>query len=273
MSWSVRYNDITIIQLGKRIIATMQTSELIPLKVDHSSPLPLYRQLREVLLALLKEREFQEGDPFPTERELELTYQVSRITVRRALDELIREGYLVARQGKGTFVAKPKINRHVPQMRSFSQEMAEQGRLPGSRLLSLGHQRVGRRISNALSLPEDSWVWVVERLRLADEEPICISLVYLNLPPQITLTPVELEQEPSLWKIMEAKGIHFAYREESIQAIAAGAREAELLLIEPGVPLLFVEGIVYSDRGDPIEYHQMQNRGDRYIYTVQTVSD
>ncbi len=242
----------------------------IPLKVDHDSPLPLYSQLREALLALLKDGEFREGDSFPTERELEQKFQVSRITVRRALDELVREGYLIAQQGRGTFVAKPKISRHVPQMRSFSQEMADQGRRPGSRLLSLGHQRIGQRIAIALSLPSDSWVWVVERLRLADEEPICLSLVYLNLPPQITLTPVELEQETSLWSILEDKGIHFAFRDENIQAIAAGAREAELLQIEPGVPLLFVEGTVYSDRGDPIEYHQIHNRGDRYNYTVQT---
>ncbi len=246
--------------------------EEIPLRVDHDSPLPLYSQLREALLALLKDGEFREGDSFPTERELGEKFEVSRITVRRALDELVREGYLIARQGKGTFVAKPKISRHVPQMRSFSQEMIDQGQRPGSRLLSLGHQRVGLRIATALSLPEDSWVWVVERLRLADEEPICISLVYLNLPPQITLTPAELEQESSLWKILENKGIHFAFREENIQAIAAGAQEAELLQVEPGAPLLFVEGTVYSDRGDPIEYHQMHNRGDRYNYSVQTAS-
>jgi GntR family transcriptional regulator len=248
----------------------MTFSEEIPLKVDHDSPLPLYSQLREALLAFIKEGEYREGDSLPTEKELEKKFEVSRITVRRAIDELVREGYLIARQGKGTFVARPKISRHVPQMRSFSQEMADQGRKPGSRLLSLGHQRVGTRIATALSLPEDSWVWVVERLRLADEEPICMSLVYLNLPPQITLTPVELEQETSLWKILENKGIHFSYREENIQAIAAGAREAEFLQIEPGAPLLFVEGTVYSDRDDPIEYHQMHNRGDRYNYTVRT---
>ncbi len=244
--------------------------EVIPFKIDKDSPLPLYSQLREGLLALLRDGGFQEGDSFPTERELGQKYQVSRITVRRALDELVREGYLIARQGKGTFVAKPKISRHMPQMKSFSQEMADQGQRPGSRLLSLGHQRVSERIAAALSVPEDSWVWVVERVRLANDEPICVSLAYLNLPPTITLTPAELEQETSLWRVLENKGVRFAYRDENIQAIAAGAREAELLQIEPGAPLLFVEGTVYSDRGEPIEYHQIHNRGDRYNYTVQT---
>ncbi len=243
--------------------------DLASVEIEHDSPLPLYSQLREGLLVLLKEGKFQEGDPFPTERELGQRFKVSRITVRRAIDELVREGYLIARQGKGTFVARPKISRHMPQMRSFSQEMDDQGRRPGSRLLSLGHQRAGHHIATALALPEDGWVWAVERLRLADEEPICISLVYLNLRSEVSLTPAELEQEPSLWKLLEAKGIRLAYREESIQAIAAGAREVELLKIQPGAPLLFVEGTVYSDRGEPIEYHQIHNRGDRYAYTVQ----
>jgi GntR family transcriptional regulator len=254
----------------KNVFSMLPSTEGTLFKVDHDSPLPLYSQMREGLLALLKEGQFEEGDSFPTERELVQKYGVSRITVRRALDELVREGYLIARQGKGTFVAKPKISRHVPQMRSFSQEMADQGQRAGSRLLSLGHQRVGQRIAAALSLPDDSWVWVVERVRLADDEPICISLVYLNLPPQISLTPAELEQEPSLWNILEAKGIILSYRDENIQAIAAGAREAELLKVELGAPLLFVEGTVYADRGEPIEYHQIHNRGDRYSYTVQT---
>ena len=248
----------------------LRSSEGAVVKIDHDNPLPLYSQLREGLLALLKDGQFEEGDSFPTERELVQKYGVSRITVRRAVDELVREGYLIARQGKGTFVAKPKLSRHVPQMKSFSQEMADQGRRPGSHLLSLGHQRVGERIATALSLPEDSWVWVVERLRLADDEPICLSLVYLNLPQQVSLTPAELEQEPSLWKILASKGIELAYRDENIQAISAGAREAELLKVEVGAPLLFVEGTVYADRGEPIEYHQMHNRGDRYSYTVQT---
>jgi GntR family transcriptional regulator len=250
----------------------LQVPETDHFKIDHDSPLPLYSQLRERLLALMDHGQFQEGDPFPTERELVQKYGVSRITVRRAVDELVREGYLIARQGKGTFVARPKISRHVPQMRSFSQEMADQGRRPGSRLLSLGHQRVSQHIANALSLPEDSWVWVVERLRLADDEPICISLVYLNLPAQVSLMPAELEQEPSLWRVLESKGIQLAYRDENIQAITAGAREAELLEVEVGAPLLLVEGTVYDDRGEPIEYHQMHNRGDRYSYTVQTGS-
>ncbi len=239
--------------------------------VDRSSPAPLYHQLREVLLTLIKEGQLQEGDLIPTERELGEKFEVSRITVRRAINELVREGYLVAQQGKGTFVARPKIQRHMTEMKSFSEEMAEEGHRPGSRLLSSRHERASGYVASALDIGDDGWVWVVERLRLADDEPICISLAYLNLPPALSLTPAELEQEVSLWSILEKKGISLSRSEDTIQAVAAGEREAELLQVEVGTPLLLVEGVVYTDQDVPIEYHSMLNRGDRYTYSVRTV--
>jgi GntR family transcriptional regulator len=247
------------------------TPILDSLVIDRNSPVPLYDQLRAALLTLMRDGQLREGDPFPTEREIGESFQVSRITVRRAIDELVREGYLVTQQGKGTFVARPKIQRHMTQMKSFSEEMAAEGHQPGSRLLSLRHEQVQGQTASALNIEEDSWVWVVERLRLADDEPICISSAYLNLPLDVSLTPAELQQQVSLWSTLAKKGIILTRSTETIQAVAAGDREAELLHIEIGAPLLLVEGIVYSDQDVPIEYHQIFNRGDRYTYSVQTV--
>ena len=113
-------------------------------------------------------------------------------------------------------------------------------------------------------------MWVVERLRYADDEPICISITYLNLPLDVTLTPAELQQETSLWAILDKKGVRLTRSEETVQAIGAGEREAELLNIEVGAPLLLVDGVVYTADNIPIEYHEMFNRGDRYKYSIQT---
>ncbi|MBI4790402.1 MAG: GntR family transcriptional regulator [Chloroflexi bacterium] len=237
--------------------------------IDKNLPTPLYHQLREALLTVIK-TQYKEGDLIPTEQELCDKFQVSRITVRRAIDELVREGYLVARQGKGTFVAKSKIQRHMPKMKSFSQEMSEEGHQPGSKLLSLRHERASQSIAATLGLETNSWVWLVERLRLADNEPICLSLAYLNLPQDVFLTPVELEEHVSLWSVLENKGITLARSEETIQAVAAGAPEAQVLIVEIGSPLLLVQGTVYSERDIPVEYHKIFNRGDRYTYSVQT---
>lgn len=239
--------------------------------VSRDLPVPLYYQIREALLTLIKEGQLKEGDLIPTERELGEKFQVSRITVRRAIDELVREGYLTAHQGKGTFVARPKIQRHMTQMKSFSEEMTEEGHHPGSKLLSLRHEKAAGYIAQALNVSSDDWIWVVERLRLADDEPICLSWAYLNLPFHVTLTPVELEQQVSLWSILFKKGITLSRSEETIHAISAGEREAELLQVSVGDPLLLVEGVVYSDQDMPIEYHQIFNRGDRYTYSVRAV--
>ncbi|MCL4396052.1 MAG: GntR family transcriptional regulator [Chloroflexi bacterium] len=238
--------------------------------IDRESPTPLYHQLEEALVQLLKSGAYAIGDLFPTEEELCGKFHVSRITVRRATEELVREGYLVARQGKGTFVAKPKIQRHMPKMKSFSEEMLDEGHQPGSRVLSLRHERACEDVASTLGLELNSWVWVAERLRLADEEPICLSLAYLSLPEHVTFTPTELENQVSLWTVLEGKGIRMARSDETIQAVAAGPREANLLHVELGSPLLLVEGTVYSDEDAPIEYHKIFNRGDRYTYSVRT---
>jgi len=241
---------------------------LDPEAVDRAASVPLYHQLREALLASMREGRWQEGDMIPTEREICEAYKVSRITVRRAIAELVREGYLITRQGKGTFVARPKIRRHVTPLMSFSEEMAAEGLRPGSQLLSLHHERAVGDVAVALDIQDDDWIWIVERLRLADDEPVGISTAYLRLPPDVFLTPAELKQHVSLWSILRAKGITLARSETTIQAVAATEREAGLLQVKPGVPLLLVEGTVYSDQDVPVEYHKMVNRGDRYKYTT-----
>lgn len=237
--------------------------------IDKDGPLPLYHQVREVLLTLIKEAGLEEGSLIPTEREIGEKLQVSRITVRRAIDELVREGYLVAQQGKGTFVARPKIDRSMTQMQSFSEQMLKEGHRPGSQLLSLRHEKASGHVAAVLNIEDDDWIWVVERLRYADDEPICISMTYLNLPLDVTLTPAELEQETSLWAILDKKGVRLTRSEETVQALTAGEREAELLNIEIGASLLLVEGVVYTADNTPIEYHEMFNRGDRYKYSIQ----
>ena len=237
--------------------------------IDKTAPLPLYHQVRVAILTLIEEGDLREGSLIPTEREIGQKLQVSRITVRRAIDELVREGYLVARQGKGTFVARPKIDRRMTQMQSFSEQMQAEGHRPDSKLLSLRHEKAQRHVASALDLQDDEWVAVVERLRYADDEPICVSLTYLKLPHDVVLTPIELQQESSLWAILIKKGIWLARSEETIQATAAGEGVAEHLDIEVGAPLLLVEGVVYSADDIPIEYHEIFNRGDRYKYSIK----
>ncbi|MFN8455937.1 MAG: GntR family transcriptional regulator [Anaerolineae bacterium] len=242
-----------------------------PATIDRELPIPLYSQVRDALLALIQESGLQEGDAIPTESELSRTFEVSRITVRRAIDELVREERLITRQGKGTFVARSKIQRPMMRMQSFSTATAEEGHAPGSRLLALRHEKATPSVALALGVETEQWVWVVERLRLVDGEPIGLSEVYLNLPSTLYLTPAELEQNNSLWWLLEQKGIVLRKSAETIQAVSANEKQAEWLQIEVGSPLLLIEGVVFTEGADPVEYHRMFNRGDRYKYAVELI--
>lgn len=243
----------------------------VALTIDRNSPTPLYCQLKDALLDLIQGGSFKKGDVIPTERLLGEQFQVSRITVRRAIDELVREGYLTTQQGRGTFVARTKIQRPMARLASFSAATTEEGHQPGSRLLSLRHERANPQVASLLNLDLEDWVWVVERLRLIDAEAIGLSLVYLNLPPDVALTPLELNTEVSLWSLLEQKGIVLAESNETIQAVGADAQQAQLLNVVAGYPLLLVEGVVLTDKGEPIEYHQVFNRGDRYKYSFRAL--
>ena len=243
---------------------------LDPAAVDRDAPLPLYHQLRQALLGPMERGHWKEGDPIPTEREICDTYGVSRITVRRAINELVREGYLISQQGRGTFVARPKIQRQLSQLRSFSEEIGSAGLRPGSRLLSLRQEPALGDVAVALRLDEGDWIWIVERLRLVDDEPTIVSTAQLRLPPHVTLTPAQLHGQGSLWATLRTQGVTFARSESTIQAFAGNERECQLLEVEPGTPLLLVESIVYSQDDAPIEYSRMVSRGDRYKYTVRT---
>jgi GntR family transcriptional regulator len=246
------------------------TTDLDPAAVDRDAPLPLYHQLRQALLGPLEQGHWKEGDLIPPEREIGDTYNVSRITVRRAINDLVREGYLVSYQGKGTFVAHPKIQRQLSQLRSFSEELQAAGLRAGSRLFSLRQEPALGDVAVALQVEEGAWIWIVDRLRLVDDEPTIVSTSHLRLPPDVMLTPAQLDGQASLWRTLRLQGVTFARSESTIQAVAASDREAEMLEVTLGSPLLLVESIAYSDDDVPVEYSRMVSRGDRYKYTVRT---
>jgi GntR family transcriptional regulator len=222
--------------------------------------------LSQALLAQITNGKFDPGDTLPPERVLTTSYDVSRITVRRAIDELENEGYVRRVQGKGTFVAPPRIQRGIFKLTSFSEDIAALGMEPGSELLTLQREPAQARVARELHLDEGDSVWFVERLRYADSEIVGLNLSYLSLPNDVTLSRTELEDEVSLWKVLAQKGIVLVESDKAIGAIGAEEWHAELLNVRKGIPLLQVEGVAYSELGRPIEFHQIITRADRYKY-------
>jgi GntR family transcriptional regulator len=196
---------------------------------DEASDIPLYRRIEEDILAQIKEGDLQPGDMIPSDRELCEHHGVSRITVRSAIRELEIRGYVRRQQGRGTFVSRSRIRREMGRLISFTTEMQAQGRNPGSRLLNMHYRPADKSVAAFLHLEEGEPIWIVERLRLADDEVISWSVSYLHLPPDVYLTPGELNTEVSLWTLLENKGIRITEGETIIRAAAADAHYAELL--------------------------------------------
>lgn len=235
--------------------------------------IPLYRRIEEDLLAQIMEGQIQPGQVIPPERELCERYGVSRITVRHAIGELETRGYVRRQQGRGTFVSRSRIRREMGRLISFSEEMRAQGRQPGSRLLNLQHKPADRSAALLLGLREGEPIWIVERLRLADDEVVSLSTSYLYLPPTVYLTPMELNTEISLWSLLGSKGIHISEAETIVRAAVADEHYSRLLGIEEGDPVLVREGVNYAilEHLVPVEAFQVVSRADLYQYSLHLI--
>jgi GntR family transcriptional regulator len=240
--------------------------------LDRADKLPLYRQIEEDLLMQIREGQLEAGQMLPAERELCDHYGVSRITVRHAMRELETRGYVSRQRGKGTFVSQSRIRREMGRLISFSQEMQAQGRRPGSRLLNLQHRPADSSMATLLDVDVGDPVWIVERLRLADDEIISAS-TYLNLPLQVYLTPLELSAETSLWALLEKKGVEIEQGETTVRAMIAGPHYAGLLGVDEGAPLLVRDGVNYAaqEHPVPVEAFEVVSRADRYQYSLHLI--
>lgn len=237
--------------------------------LDRQSPLPLYHQLKHVLLARLQDGEFTPGIPLPTEVELIDQYEVSRITVRRAMSELEQSGRIYRVSGKGTFVKEqPVFSPELTRLTSFTEDMGEQDVNVSSQLLVLRQEPASELVAGKLEVQVETPIWYIERLRLSDSYPLALNFSYLRLPPSFSLSAQELESVGSLWALLEQKGFTLRSARRTIQAISAEEAYAAKLQVEPGTALLLLEGVVRDQNQLPLEYHLVVNRGDRYKHTL-----
>lgn len=224
---------------------------------------PKYRLLRDALIGMI--RGLPEGAALPTERTLCADFGVSRATVRHALQRLEDEQRIYRRQGKGTFVARAKIEQRLG-LTSHTEEMRARGMVPGSKLIDVSRIPASSELATALRLDEGSEVLQIERLRLADGEPIAIEVLYLNAK-RFDGISAALGESASFYQLLHSDyGVELASAEETIEAVVAGAREAELLGCGQAVPLLMISRLSLDTHGRPTEYVRSLYRGDRFRF-------
>ncbi|MFW6063185.1 MAG: GntR family transcriptional regulator [Chloroflexota bacterium] len=233
-------------------------------QLSAQSGMPLYLQLYQLLRRRIRSGVLKPGDMLPSEMSLMERYDVSRATVRQALKELVSDGLIVRERGRGTFVAPPSVEQNLVRIVSFTEDMNQRGLTPGTRLVSARLMPATEYMAEKLGIAPGEKLARIERLRLADGEPLSVEvscLVYRYCPGVLEK---DYTQE-SLRLILERQyGLRLARAEQSLQAVAADEELAKLLEIEVGDPLLFLERISYSDYDVPVEFLRIYHRGDRY---------
>ena len=230
---------------------------------DEPVPAPKYQSIHDALLVIIEG--LPAGSAMPTERELCQTYAVSRATVRQALGQLEIEQRIYRRQGKGTFVANAKIEQRLELM-SHTEGMRASGISPSSKLIDVRRVAAGTDVGTRLGLSANAEVLRIERLRLADGDPIAIEVVFLSAQRFDGITG-ELSDSASLYQLLSSNyGVELASAEETIEAVVAEGREAGLLRCAPGMPLLMLSRRTLDTSGQPIEFVRSLYRGDRYRF-------
>jgi GntR family transcriptional regulator len=247
-----------------------QKDNLADAPLSQVSPVPKYHQLREILRDQLQS--WEPHEMIPSEAQLCSQYAVSRTTVRKALDYLIYEGLLYRVQGKGTFVAAPKVpGRYVQQSAGIFDDMAGRGIPIRTRVLEQGIVRASAHVSHHLNLNVGDKVFRLLRLRyIADE----VALLSESLVPYHLVEGIVLEDftSQSLYRVMREKyGLVIHHGMRLIEAQPASDEEAELLQVPVASPLLVVIGTMYDATNQPLEHGYAKHRGDRGQVEIHVV--
>jgi GntR family transcriptional regulator len=246
------------------MMANQEESAKLNPTVNRHSSLPLHQQLYEILRRKILQDEWQVGDMIPPEPELMERYDLSRITVRRGLNRLANEGLIYRQQGRGSFVAERTLEQGLTRIVSFTEDMNQRSLIPRTEVLFSDLVPAPDDVAERLGLQPGVEMARLERLRIANDEPLSIEESFLAH----SYCPGILDEDfadSSLRESLDANfGIRIVRAKQIIRAVRASTRQARLLAITARSPLLFVERVSYSQQNQPVEFLRIYYRGDRY---------
>jgi GntR family transcriptional regulator len=241
--------------------------------IYRNSPVPRYHQLKEILREKVSTEEWKPGDLIPSERELSETYNISRMTARQAITDLVNEGLFYREQGRGTFVADNRITQQLLQLTGFTEDIQARGQRPSTIVLSAAMHPADAIAAQRLRIEPGQTVFRLRRLRLADEEPLAIEESLLNFKGCEALAEEDFENH-SLYQQLETQyGIPLMEAQQEIEAGLAGQAESETLRIPVGSPVLLTRRTTYTDRNRPVEYARSVYCGAKYTFFTHLKRD
>jgi GntR family transcriptional regulator len=237
-----------------------------------SMTLPLYVQIAEGFLDRIESGELAPGDRLPPERELSVLLSVNRMTVRRALRMLEGQGLLIRRQGAGTYVAKPKIERQASQLFPFTRGMEQRGYKAGIKLITFEKRPAETSIAQKLGLSVAAPVFRAFRLRTLNQEAVMLEdlIVPASIFPDFDRHNLSSR---SLYEIFETEyQLSISQAHQSLEPVIASEYEARLLDVDLGSPLMLERRLAFDQQDRPVEYSKDLYRGDRFRFITEIAS-
>jgi GntR family transcriptional regulator len=236
--------------------------------IDKRLPTPAYLQLHAHLVTSIESGAWPAGRALPSERELAAALGLSRMTVRRAFEEVARDGLLEQRRGSGTYVRSRRLEQTVDRVIGFSDEAQLLGFRPGSRVLELTEVAADVEIADALQCRLGALVRRISRVRTADDAPLALQIAYLR-PSMLTLDADDLAWHQSLYAAVEARfGVTPSRARQTIRARLPTRQERRLLSIDRFVPVLAIERTTFDADDAPFEFVRSAHRGDLYALAL-----
>lgn len=244
------------------------------IKIDKSIPVPLYYQLKDQLMNMIREGTLSRDELLPTEMDFTQQLGISRTTVRQAFTELAAEGWVYRVKSKGTFVSAPKMTQDfISRLLTYEDEMKQLGKVPSTKLLSMQIVTPPAHAAAALDMQDGQHALYLHRLRFADSDPIVTVETYLPLPACDFVQQHDLEQE-SLYKTLSAREETTVFSiHRKVEAVEANAADVEYLQMRKGKPVQLFHSIGYNRMRRPIEYSIARYRADRSSFEVTVFAD
>jgi GntR family transcriptional regulator len=238
--------------------------------IDKDGVIPIYHQLKTLVKEQVEDKVWEINDMIPSERELSEQFDISRMTVRHAINDLVSEGILYRKRGMGTFVAKPKINQGLTKLSNFTSDMEQRGLKPGAKILHVKVVPASKKIAKNLQVKEHDNVVELFRLRLADDEPMALERSFLPFEKVAPILNESLENKSLYAELREKCNLNLILAKQSIEiSYASQLDDARFLEIDLDTPVLLIERTTFSDNDIPIEYVQSLYRADRYKFSIE----
>ena len=238
-------------------------------RIDRESFVPYYHQLKVILGDQIRQGALRPDDPLPSEHQLAKEYGVSRATVRKALLELQREGLIHTRKGKGTFVAKPKLEQSLFRFYALGRDLKNRGLALTTRMLRQIETTLPKDIAERMRREAEEPCLLIQRLRLLDGVPLALEMSYIVGDARAALLAADVAARSIYDVVEEATGRRVLKAEEFLEPVVLDEFEARLLRAEVGQPAFHVERFTYMDEVRPFELRKSIVRGDRFRFYTE----